>query len=191
MESKDKIIQILSNDILNERAGKNVNDFVGKSGGSNTESKDVTKNKFVNAETASDVNTTGKSFGKIYDENKRETKTIAIIGDSILKDIDQLKVRKGLASNEKLYVKYYSGATVTDMESYVIPKKSFENDLIILHCGTNDLRSIKKPNDIVDEIIKLVFDMKTEKKELMISGIVPRRDHFNSKGKEVNNCLIS
>ena len=77
------------------------------------------------------------------------------------------------------------------MKSYVIPMKSFKNDLIILHCGTNDLRSIEKPNGIADEIIKLALDMKTEKNEPMISGIVPRRDHCNSKGKEVNNCLIS
>ena len=40
LNSKDKI---LSNDILNERAGKNVNDFVVKSSGSNAESKDVSK----------------------------------------------------------------------------------------------------------------------------------------------------
>ena len=94
---------------------------------------------------------------------------------------DQHKVRKGLANNDKVYVKHFSGATVTDMKSYVIPTKSFGNDLTILHCGTNDLhlRSIKKPNDIADEIIKLALDMKTEKNELMISGIVARRDHFN------------
>ena len=67
-------VQTLSNDLLNERAGKNVNDFVVKSSGSNTESKDVCKNKFVNAEKTGDVNTTVKSCGKINGENKHEKK---------------------------------------------------------------------------------------------------------------------
>ena len=75
------------------------------------------------------------------------------------------------------------------MKSYVIPTKSFENDLVILHCGKNDLRSAKNPNDIAEEIIAL--DMKTEKNELIISGIVPRRDKFNGKEMEVNKCLMS
>ena len=90
-----------------------------------------------------------------------------------------------------MYVKTFSGATVTDMKSYIIPTKGFENDIIILHCGTNDLRSIKKPNDIADDIINLAMDMKTETNDLMISGIVPRRDKLNGKGVEVNKCLIS
>ena len=52
------------------------------------------------------------------------------------------------------------------MKSYVIPTKRFENDLVILHCGTNDLRSAKNPNDIAEEIIELALDMKTEENEL-------------------------
>ena len=68
LNSKDKIIQILSNDILN--------DFAVKSSGSNTESKDVCKNKFVNAEETGDVNTTVKSCDKIYGDNKREKKDL-------------------------------------------------------------------------------------------------------------------
>ena len=115
---------------------------------------------------------------------------MVILDDSIVRDIDQHKVRKGLFNNEKVYVNNFSGATVNHMKIYVIPTKRFENDLVILHCGTNDLRSAN-PNDFAEEIIELALDMKTEKNELMISGIVPRRDKFNGKGMEVNKCLIS
>ena len=109
----------------------------------------------------------------------------------MVKDTEQHKVRNGLANNEKVFVKHFSGATVNDLKSYVIPTKSFDNDRIILHCGTNDIRSIKNPNDIADEIINLALDLKTEKNDLMISGIVPRRDKFNGKGVEVSKYLIS
>ena len=75
------------------------------------------------------------------------------------------------------------------MKSYVIPTKGYENDLVILHCDTNNLRTSKEAKDIADEIIDLALDMKTKKTGLMILGIVPRRDKYNAKGMEVNKCL--
>ena len=174
VQSKDKIIELLIKNGERKNNHENIN--------LDTKS---TVSKSVNV----------KHAEKISDEknnvNEIKKRCVVILGDSIVKDIDQHKVRKGLFNNEKVYVKNFSGATVNHMKSYVIPTKSFENDLIILHCGTNDLRSAKNPNDIAEEIIELALDMKTEKNELMISGIVPRRDKFNGKGMEVNKCLIS
>ena len=55
----------------------------------------------------------------------------------------------------------------------------YENDLLILRFGTNDLRSDKCTNDIANEIINIGIQMKTEKNEIMISGIIPRGDNEN------------
>ena len=191
LDSKNTIIQIMTNDKFNECADKKENVVV-TSSESNEESKIVAESNVNNVEKMRGGNITEQILNNINDDVKRgKNRSVVILGDSMLKDIEQHKVRNGLANNEKVFVKHFSGATVKDMKSYVIPTKSFENDLIILHCGTNDLRSIKKPSDIADEIINLALDLKTEKNDLMISGIVPRRDKFNGKGMEVNKYLIS
>lgn len=120
--------------------------------------------------------------------NKR---SICILGDSLLKDIEAHKIREALSSNERVYVKNFSGADIDDMKSYVIPTKKHENDLLILHFGTNSLRGNKSAEDIAKEIIEIGIDMKTTKNEIMISGIVPRNDKLNTKGMEVNDFLCS
>ena len=87
-----------------------------------------------------------------------------ILGDSLLKDIEQHKIRNGLPNKDKVYVQHFSGATIEHMKSYVIPSKNYDNDLVILHCGTNDLRDSKSAQDIANDIIELAIDMKTGKK---------------------------
>ena len=69
------------------------------------------------------------------------------------------------------------------MKSYVVPTKKYYNYLIILHVGTNDFRDKKSAIEIANEIIELAVDVKTDLNDIMISGIVPRRDKFNDKGE--------
>ena len=52
------------------------------------------------------------------------------------------------------------------MKSYANPSKEYNNDLMFLHCGTNDLRSNKQPNEIAKEIADLAIDLKTDKTKL-------------------------
>ena len=107
----------------------------------------------------------------------------------MLKDIEQQKLRKVLNNKKRVFVKHFSGATVEDMKNYVIPSKKYENDLVILHVGTNDLRDQKAVTEIAKEIVELAIDMKTEKNDIMISGTIPRRDNLNEKVMEVNKLL--
>ena len=155
---------------------KNVN-FVAKSSVTNTESN------FKNDNVSTDKNI--KISGEVGGKKKRST---IILGDSMLKDIEQQKLRKGLNNKERIFVKHFSGATVEDMKNYVIPSKKYENDLVILHVGTNDLRD-KAATEIVKEIVELAIDVKTEKNDIMISGIIPRRDNLSEKAMEVNKLL--
>ena len=53
--------------------------------------------------------------------------------------------------------------------------------------GTNDLKNPKSAKEIATEIVEMAIDMKTEQNEIMISGIVPRRDNLD----EVNRFLQS
>ena len=81
-----------------------------------------------------------------------------IAGDSLLKNIIGAKMS---ASDQDNYfvVKPFPGATVSDMEDYVKPlvRRSPEN--VILHVGTNDLRSCP-PRNIADSILNLVTQSK-------------------------------
>ena len=174
--SKDKIIQMLLSDKENTNKYKNK---------INSEDN-LTTVSDVNAQKISSEDFVSKSVK--VNPNKR---SIVILGDSLLKDVEPQKVRSGLNNNDKVYVKSFSGATTNHMKSYSIPSKEYKNDLVILHSGTNDLRSTKQPMDIAAEIIELATEMKTGDNEVMVSGIVPRRDKLNGKGLAVNKCLIS
>ena len=77
------------------------------------------------------------------------------------------------------------------MKSYIIPAKKYENNLAIIHCGTNDLRENKNAEQIAKNIIELATDMKTNNNNIMVSGIIHRNDKWNQKAMEVNSFLKS
>jgi len=93
--------------------------------------------------------------------------------------------------NEKIYIKSFSGATVNDMKDYARPTIRKEPDLIVLHAGSNDLRSNKSAQNIASDVMKLALDMKSETNDVMISSLVFRDDipGLNKKGNDVNLIL--
>ena len=194
INSQNKEISFLRNELLSR--DKIVEILVGdKTSKTNLESRsNYTKlnpeSKVVKSETSIDVDKFTEITSNKVEITKRN-RSIVVLGDSLLKDIEQHRVRKGLQNNEKVYVKHFSGATPNHMHSYVKPSKDFNNELVILHCGTNDLRSEKQPLEIANEIMDLASEMKTNINEVMVSGIVQRRDKLNDKGKQVNQLLQS
>ena len=76
------------------------------------------------------------------------------------------------------------------MTHYIIPSKAYKPDLFIIHGGSNDLRSEMTPNDIAEAIINLAMDTKTPDNEIMVSGLVYRKDFLNAKSQEVNKILM-
>ena len=99
------------------------------------------------------------------------------------------KMRQGLSANEKVYIKSFPGAKNDCMSDYIKPSLKYNPDAIILHCGTNDLRMEKSAEVIVNEILNLANEMKTENNEIIISGIIARNDSLHEKGTEVNDLL--
>ena len=92
--------------------------------------------------------------------NKSKTsgnkKSVVILGDSMTKLQNGWEMAKRIQSNCKIYVKTFSGATVSCMEDYMKPSLRNPPDHFILHVGTNDLSSEKCSMEIAESIINLV-----------------------------------
>ena len=121
--------------------------------------------------------TSCKKAGKMPRKNKLPV-TI-ILGDSMK------------LSNEKnkVVVKHFSGAKAKDMESYIILTLKQNPETIIIHSGTNDLKSHSSPEGITRDIISLKTSCKTQTNKVILSDIVPRYDNLNEKATRVNKCL--
>ena len=117
-------------------------------------------------------------------------KTITILGDSITKEIKSQKLRQKMSNkDDKIFVKSFPGATTSQMKHYVKPSLEYEPNIIILHCGTNDLRNQKEPNEIASDILKLGQSIKNEGNEIIISSLTTRSDKYREKANSVNKKL--
>ena len=81
-------------------------------------------------------------------------------------------------------MKHFSGAKIDDMKHYVKPTQEKQPAQIIVHIGTNDLSSNKNSDEIADEIVNFAKSIKTDENNIVISGIVLRKDRLNKKQKK-------
>ena len=63
-------------------------------------------------------------------------------------------------------------------------------DHIVLHAGTNDLRSEKKACQISEATTDLATSLKNDDNTATVSGIVPRLGDLNNKANEVHHRLV-
>ena len=89
----------------------------------------------------------------------------------------------------KVVGKHFTGAKTKDMEFYIIPTLEQNPETIIIHSGTNDLKSENSPEEIPRDIINLTTSCKTQTNKVILSSIVPRYDNFNEKATRVSKCL--
>ena len=75
------------------------------------------------------------------------------------------------------------------MKHHAQPVMGYNPNLVIIHAWTNSLRSSNKPNEITIEIIELATNLKTDTNEIVVSSIVPRRDHPSEKAEKDNDAL--
>ena len=85
--------------------------------------------------------------------------------------------------NDLFVVISFPGAKTDDMESYIKPTLKNKPDRIIIHCGTNDLKN-NKPHSIADNISSLAKSSQQENNTVLVSSIVPKKDHLDTKVKE-------
>ena len=88
-------------------------------------------------------------------------------------------------------MKPFPGARTKAMKHYVSPdlEKKLRILLRILHTGTSDLKSLSSTEEIANEITLLALSMKEKGHQIAVLGILPRRDRFSKKAKDVSKCL--
>ena len=142
----------------------------------------------IQAKSRVDRNESDKAKTKSKSHTKRQ-KTI-IVGDSIVKGLQQHKFAK--AAKQNVQIKCFPGATVQDMNDYVKPVLRKKSDTIILHVGTNST-SNKEAGEIINDIDKLCQQIKEMNPdvELVMSELINREDNpkANKTVKEVNKLL--
>ena len=87
-------------------------------------------------------------------QNTRKHTTV-VIGDSLVKNVQGWRLKRRCAANEKIVIRSFSGASVEDMQSYCQPTVKQKPNSIILHCGTNNLRTSQTDVQISQAIINL------------------------------------
>ncbi len=121
-------------------------------------------------------------------------KTVVIAGDSIVKNTIGPKMSAD-DPNHHFIVKPFPGATVSDMEDFVKPLTRRTPDKMILHVGTNDLRSHSMPKIIADSIVNIVTQIKEDSPgtAVDISASLVRNDNNDlaAKAIQTNNILES
>ena len=117
-------------------------------------------------------------------------RSIHILGDSMLKNLNSWNFNKDCSPGEKVIEKSFSGSTTKDMHSYVLPSIEKGPDCIVLHVGTKDLPDAKKSDvNIAQGIIGLAKKIHEDNIEVKVSGLVPRYDKHEPKRVKVNYIL--
>ena len=90
---------------------------------------------------------------------------------------------------EKIYVKAYPGADVSDMHHYPMPTAKRDPNRIFIHCGTNSLQIHDTPETLAQEILDLATSLKNDDNEVIISSIICRSDELCEKVQPLNELL--
>ena len=114
--------------------------------------KVTVKQNAINTAAQNKQNSNDKTESDTLD--KRKLPVTILLGDSMVKDIKDWKMS---SHTRKVVVKHFSGAKTKDMKSYVIPTVRQKPDNIILHTGTNDLKTIDTPDEITMGILNLAM----------------------------------
>ena len=153
---------------------------------------DKNQNESVNF-TSKDINTVHTSHTSTKKKKKNEVKnndrkknTVTILGDSMIKQIKSKSIKN---NNSNGFIKSFPGSTVSQMHHYAKPSLEYNPEIVILQCGTNDLRSQKSADDIANDIINLATDMKNDEDDIYVSSITPRSDKLHGKALDVNEKL--
>ena len=125
---------------------------------------------------------------KVPVDEKKKNKKNYILGDSMVKHVEGWQLSK--STNQKVYVRSFTGAKVKCMKDYVKPCiREDDPDHVIMHVGTNEMNSVLPPERIAKSVIDVAKNVKTDTRSVNISGIIPRNDNFNNKVMEVNKEL--
>ena len=122
---------------------------------------------------------------------RQKNRIVYIIGDSMLKNLKRREINSELQSRGiTTHVKTFPGATAEDMKFYIQPALKSKPEAVIVHCGTNNMRS-EEPHVVVRKIIDVAVQAKSHVPELMVSTLMKRADsqELDAKKTQVNSLL--
>ena len=96
-----------------------------------------------------------------------------------------------LKRKHNITVKAFGGSTVKHMEHYSKPRLERNPELIILHIGTNDIKTNKSPSEIASNINDLAKKMEQGDRKVAVSALIPRNgsEEVAKKSGVVNSEL--
>ena len=110
-----------------------------------------------------------------------------MLGGSIVKNN---AITKLIKHKKHVVVKHFSDAKIKDMKHYVKPTQEKTTcKYNYCHVDTKDLRNNKNSVKVANEIVEFATSIKTSENNVVVFSIVPRKDRFNNKAKEVNENL--
>ena len=114
----------------------------------------------------------------------KNTKKVFIVGDSKMKNITGTEISR--ANTIKMIP--HPGATTVDICNYIKPELRYKPDVIIIHCGTNDIENeintVKKIKNLVKEIDE--YDKQNPPKVVILSLINRHDQDFNDDIADIN-----
>ena len=114
---------------------------------------------------------------------------VCIVGDSILKHLHPNKLS---SDSFKVKVSTFPGCTTEDMKDYIKPiLRKNSPDEMILHVGTNSLRTCTSERSCAEEIIDLASAVEQSEVKVTISAIICRSDDVSlaKKAQAVNKIV--
>lgn len=96
---------------------------------------------------------------------KRKKRLTCVMGDSMVKQIKSWEVNKNL-DKDFIVVRSFPGAKSTCMEHYSVPTLGQNPDNVIIHVGTNDLKSTDTASKIASRITNLAVSCANSSKVL-------------------------
>ena len=75
----------------------------------------------------------------------------------------------------------FPGAMVKCMQDYVRPPLRENPHHLIIHVGTNDISTNKKPEQIPESVVELALSVKCNSFDVTLSGITVRDDSHQRK----------
>ena len=123
-------------------------------------------------------------------EHSNKKQDIIVAGDSMLNNIeDRFNLN---TKNANVSIRAFPGSTIEDFQDYVAPLARKKPDALIVHIGTNNVRS-DTPKQVTEKLIQLHRHVKSIAPEtkLVLSNIIRRHDYQNLGKKiiEINSLL--
>ena len=150
----------------------------------------------IKCEVANDIKSPNKKFDTNYHYHNEDKinpdslwpqKTILIVGDSMINQLDEERLSKSSKRNVK--VRSFGGATIKMMYDRITPLLKKKPETVILHVGTADA-TYKSSNEIMDDLLKLNYFIENSLGDCNVVFSLPITRTDNGKAQSTIKRII-